>query len=116
MQPSLNQQHRIVISNIKRIRALKGYSQEYMGLKMKISQNTFSKIELGNVELSIARLLQIAAILDVEINFLFEDPNMQQPVVMKSQFLLNHEFTKTAIHRVVSPCPAGLEGLMIKSA
>ncbi len=36
-----------IAGNIRRIREGKGYTQEYLAMKLGISQNAYSKIELG---------------------------------------------------------------------
>lgn len=50
---------------IKQIRELKGYSQEYMAMRLDMSQNNYSPIEAEEVKLTLDRLSQIAEILDV---------------------------------------------------
>ncbi|WP_121810276.1 helix-turn-helix domain-containing protein [Mucilaginibacter kameinonensis] len=55
----------LVAARIKNIRIAKNYSQLYVAYKMKISQNTFSKIELGNVKLTLKRLIEIANVLEI---------------------------------------------------
>jgi DNA-binding XRE family transcriptional regulator len=54
-----------ILANIARERQKLGYTQEYVGLKMGISQNAYSKIELGHTSLTVEHLLRIARILDV---------------------------------------------------
>lgn len=61
-----NQQIRMITSNIRKRREELAYSQEYMAMKMQISQNCYSKIELGNSKLTVERLLTICSILGVE--------------------------------------------------
>lgn len=56
-----------VAGNIRKIREYRDYTQDYLAAKLKISQNAYSKIELGYSKLTIERLFQIAAILDVEV-------------------------------------------------
>ncbi|TWR31099.1 helix-turn-helix transcriptional regulator [Mucilaginibacter pallidiroseus] len=53
--------------NIRNIREEKNYSQEYMAMRMRISQNAYSKIELSNSKLTVSRLIEIATILDINI-------------------------------------------------
>lgn len=53
--------------NIRKIRELKGYSQEYMAQKMDISQRTYSNIESQNDKIDTQRLQTIAEILEVNI-------------------------------------------------
>ena len=56
-----------VAGNIRKIREYRDYTQDYLAAKLKISQNAYSKIELGYSKLTIERLFQISAILDVEV-------------------------------------------------
>jgi transcriptional regulator with XRE-family HTH domain len=53
-------------SNIRKIRAYKNYTQDYLAAKLSISQNAYSKIELGYSKLTLNRLFQIASILEVD--------------------------------------------------
>jgi transcriptional regulator with XRE-family HTH domain len=43
------------------------YIQDYVAYKLKISQNSYSKIELGYVQLTLDRFLCICQILDIDI-------------------------------------------------
>lgn len=51
--------------NIRKLRTLKGYSQDYLSKKLKMSQNNYSELERGKVKLTIERLNEIAKILEV---------------------------------------------------
>ncbi|MGA9649795.1 helix-turn-helix domain-containing protein [Pedobacter sp.] len=55
-----------VARNIRKIREYRDYTQDYLAAKLKISQNAYSKIELGYSKLTIERLFQVAEILDIE--------------------------------------------------
>ncbi|MGY4384785.1 transcriptional regulator with XRE-family HTH domain [Pedobacter sp. UYP24] len=55
-----------VINNIKKVRHFKNYSQDYIAAKLNISQNAYSKIELGHSKITLERFFQIANILDVD--------------------------------------------------
>lgn len=57
----------LIIQAIRLRRESLGYSQEYMAAKMKMGQNCYSKIELGNNKLTVERLLTICALLDMDI-------------------------------------------------
>lgn len=57
----------LIATKIRTIREAKNYSQFYMAYKLNISQNTFSKIELGHVKLTVARLIEIARILEIDV-------------------------------------------------
>jgi transcriptional regulator with XRE-family HTH domain len=61
-----------VAGNIRAYRLIRNYSQEYLALKLDISQNAYSKIELGHTRVTIERLIRIAQILEVNISALIE--------------------------------------------
>jgi len=63
------------IQNIKKIREDKGLSQEYMAMKLGISQSTYTKVERGEVNLYVDRLLKIVKILDVGLAKVFDEEN-----------------------------------------
>lgn len=67
MKDKAKQQMREVASNIRKIREHKNYTQDYLAAKLDISQNAYSKIELGYSKLTLDRLFQIAIILEVEV-------------------------------------------------
>ena len=56
-----------ITRSIRKIREEKNFSQEYMATRLNISQNTYSKLELGYTALTVERLIQIAAILEISI-------------------------------------------------
>lgn len=56
-----------IIAKIKSIRNQRQYSQDYLAAKMNITQNAYSKMELGKTKLSIPALFKIAEILGVEV-------------------------------------------------
>jgi transcriptional regulator with XRE-family HTH domain len=58
---------RSVASNVRKVREFREYTQEYMAMKLGISQNAYSKIELAYTRITLERLLQIAQILEVEL-------------------------------------------------
>lgn len=55
---------------IKKIREIKGYSQEYIASKMSITQNSYSKIERGETNLSLNKVMEICSILEIDLNTL----------------------------------------------
>jgi transcriptional regulator with XRE-family HTH domain len=63
-----------VAANIRRIRESKGYTQEYLAMKLGISQNAYSKIELGYTKITLERLFHIAKIIETDIIRLLNDP------------------------------------------
>jgi transcriptional regulator with XRE-family HTH domain len=54
-------------NNIKNIRELKNYTQEYMAQGLGITQAAYSKIEKGKTDVSYAKLKKIADILQVSL-------------------------------------------------
>jgi len=61
-----NNYSNLIVQAIRRRRAELGYSQEYMAAKMKMGQNCYSKIELGNSKLTVDRLMDICQLLDLQ--------------------------------------------------
>lgn len=62
-----------LIEKIIAIRKKKGYSHEYMGYKLNISQVAYSKIEKGETRLSVERLYRIGQILSVAVDIKLEE-------------------------------------------
>lgn len=65
-------------NRIKKTRELKNWTQEYMAERLGISQNTYSRIETKASKISVDRLLEIAQILEVPIDFLM---NTNSPIL-----------------------------------
>jgi len=55
-----------IAENIRKIRELKGYSQEYMAGQLSISQKAYSNIETGRKKMDKDLLQEIAATLDID--------------------------------------------------
>jgi transcriptional regulator with XRE-family HTH domain len=55
-----------VAANIRNKREFLNYTQEYLAAKLNISQNAYSKIELGYTKITVERLFQIAEILETD--------------------------------------------------
>ncbi|MEE1883982.1 helix-turn-helix domain-containing protein [Pedobacter flavus] len=53
--------------NIRRIRGLRGFKQAYMAHALKISINSYGKIERNEVNLKISRLEEIALVLKTTV-------------------------------------------------
>ncbi len=62
-----NLRTRAIISNIRKMREYRNYTQDYLAAKLKISQNAYSKIELGYSKITLNRFIEIAEILEVEL-------------------------------------------------
>ncbi|MCD8741141.1 helix-turn-helix transcriptional regulator [Mucilaginibacter roseus] len=72
MTDGLSSKIKSVAINIRKQREAKNYTQEYLAAKLKISQNAYSKIELGYTKITVERLFQIADILGTSITGLIE--------------------------------------------
>lgn len=66
MKELLSSKSKTVASNIRKIREFRNYTQEYLAAKIGISQNAYSKIELGYSKITLDRLFHIAIILEIE--------------------------------------------------
>ena len=62
-----NHKVKAVATNIRNKREELNYTQEYLAAKLSISQNAYSKIELGYTKITVERLFQIAEILDTDL-------------------------------------------------
>jgi transcriptional regulator with XRE-family HTH domain len=66
MNQTIEERIRSVAANIRKIREYRDYTQEYLAMKLGISQNAYSKIELAYTRITVERLIQIAQILEVD--------------------------------------------------
>ncbi|WP_158995448.1 helix-turn-helix domain-containing protein [Mucilaginibacter sp. L196] len=55
-----------VAKNIRNTRLDRNYTQDYLAAKLKISQNAYSKIELGRTKVTVEKLLVIADVLNTD--------------------------------------------------
>jgi transcriptional regulator with XRE-family HTH domain len=67
MKNMLNIRIKAVAVNIRNKREKLNYTQEYLATKLGISQNAYSKIELGYTKITVERLFQIAEILETDL-------------------------------------------------
>jgi transcriptional regulator with XRE-family HTH domain len=67
MNEGLNFKIKAIAANIRNKREYRNYTQEYLAAKLTISQNAYSKIELGYTKITIERLFQIAEVLGFEV-------------------------------------------------
>jgi len=70
MSLPIDQKISTIRSNIREQRLAKNYSQEYIALKLGISQNAYCKIEMGASMISLERTLIIADILEIDVALL----------------------------------------------
>ena len=73
MKPSAKA--KLVANNIRKVREFRNYTQDYVARKIGISQNAYSKLELGFHRLSLERLFQIADVLEIECTALLQHDN-----------------------------------------
>jgi len=62
----------IVYSNIRKTRLEKNFTQEYMAEQLSISQTYYSKIERGRKGITLAQLVKIGGVLNLNPQKLFE--------------------------------------------
>ncbi len=67
-----------ILDNIKAIRAIKGYSQEYVANKLGCDYSTYGKIENGKSSLTVDRLFKLADILEVDVPRLLLDRDAKE--------------------------------------
>lgn len=67
-------------ANIRKARLYRNYSQDYLAYKLGMSQNGYSKIELGQTALSVEKLLIIAQVLETDIKKLIGHPNISADI------------------------------------
>ena len=67
MKLTSDEKTREVAANIRKIRQDKNYKQDFLAAKLDMSQNAYSKIELGRSNITLARLIQITEILEVDM-------------------------------------------------
>jgi transcriptional regulator with XRE-family HTH domain len=72
MNEGLNFKIKAIAANIRNKREYRNYTQEYLAAKLAISQNAYSKIELGYTKITVERLFQIAEVLGFEVTELID--------------------------------------------
>jgi transcriptional regulator with XRE-family HTH domain len=72
MEHSAQERVKSILKNIRIIREQKEYSQGYLAAKLGISQNAYSKMELGHTLLTVERLFLIAMVLETDITKLYQ--------------------------------------------
>jgi transcriptional regulator with XRE-family HTH domain len=65
MSNKINFKIKAIAAIIRKKREQKNYTQEYLAYKLNISQNAYSKIELGYTKITVERLFQIADVLEI---------------------------------------------------
>ena len=54
-------------SKIRTIRQLRGYSQEYMAMKLDLSQSAYGKIERGESDVTLTRVEEISRVFEMSV-------------------------------------------------
>jgi transcriptional regulator with XRE-family HTH domain len=68
METSNQNPNKVLVGrNIRHIRELKRWKQDYMASQLGISQKAYSKIENGETNISVNRIIEIAKILEVDV-------------------------------------------------
>ena len=70
-----------VLENIKHYRKLKSLSQEEMSDRLGMSQNNYGKIERGDTELTVVRLVEISKILETPIFELVGEERTKKKII-----------------------------------
>ena len=81
----------VVAANIKTARLGKGYSQDYIAYKLKISQNAYSKVELGHTKIDLERAIILAELLEVDLMRLLKKWDPREDVVAISHIPVIHK-------------------------
>jgi transcriptional regulator with XRE-family HTH domain len=58
--------------NFRNGRLMRNYSQEYMASEMHISQNAYSKMEMGKTRITVESVFKVAAVLELDIYTLMD--------------------------------------------
>ena len=61
-----------VYENIRKIRELKNFTREFVATELKMSTSGYGKIERGEVDLTISKLIEISTVLDVSVEFILK--------------------------------------------
>ncbi|MCK6649034.1 MAG: helix-turn-helix transcriptional regulator [Bacteroidia bacterium] len=87
---------------IKKVRELKGYSQEYISTQLGITQNSYSKIERGETKLNVNKLMDICKILEIDINTLlnFDEKMIFNNCTQSGNFGENNTFVFNTIDKI----------------
>jgi transcriptional regulator with XRE-family HTH domain len=64
---------KIIGARIRKLRQSKDYTQDNMAAELDITAGAYAKIERGETDPSITRLLKIAEILEVDVNIFLND-------------------------------------------
>jgi transcriptional regulator with XRE-family HTH domain len=83
MTNTINLKIKAIAASIRKKRESKNYTQEYLAYKLNISQNAYSKIELGYTKITVERLFQIAQVLEISAVDLMENEGEEPESVLR---------------------------------
>ncbi|MRX40435.1 helix-turn-helix domain-containing protein [Flavobacterium sp. LC2016-23] len=63
---------KMLLENLRKIRIIKGFSQDYVADLLNISQAAYSDIERGKTKINFEKLKKIAAIFDLEVSSIID--------------------------------------------
>jgi transcriptional regulator with XRE-family HTH domain len=72
--------------NLRRLRVVKGLSQERLALEAEIDRSYVGRVERGTENVTVGALEAFAAVLEVDVSALFAeiDPKMSPPLALRS--------------------------------
>ncbi|MFH7014705.1 helix-turn-helix domain-containing protein [Flavobacterium sp. FlaQc-47] len=88
---------KMIGEKIRKIRIIKGYSQEYIADLLEISQSAYSDIERGKTKINLERLRKVALIFELDINHIIdfhENQFLTNKIQAKSNEIDNNEKRK----------------------
>jgi transcriptional regulator with XRE-family HTH domain len=74
----------IIGQRIKKLRDERGITQETMALQLDVTQSNYGRLEKDDRRLNVVKLLKIARILNVNINYLFSEGSDEEAVAFSS--------------------------------
>jgi len=76
---------KVIGNNIRALRLMRNYSQDYLASKLNISQNAYSKLELGYIRIKLETILTITEVLETDIITLITwhstNPQYEQSII-----------------------------------
>lgn len=104
-------------NNIRKLRELRNYTQQFMADQLEISLSGYGKIERNDTNVSLGRLQQIADILDVDVHgiLLFNDElifNLSNSEVANSQVNNYYSGREELLERIIKQLRKENENLL----
>lgn len=104
-------------NNIRKLRELRNYTQQYMADELEISLSGYGKIERNETDVSLGRLSQIAAILGVDVQGIlrFDDKhifNLNNNEVANGQVINYYSGREELLERIIEQLRKENENLL----